>query len=523
MSTLTDSIITDNWKMKKGFIILTISASILGACSATGDAIPYGQEISLPETVVMDKIKGGWFAQTIGCTYGGPTEFKYKGGLISDSIPIIWYDDYIYDTFIADPGLYDDVYMDLTFVEVMSEYGLDAPVSVYAETFANADYKLWHANQAARYNILNGMQAPQSGYWKNNPHADDIDFQIEADFIGMMTPGMVDVSSVICDSIGHIMNYGDGWYGGVFISAMYSLAYVTSDIHTVVSEALETIPEGTKFRSCIEDVLKFHDMYPDDWKQCWFEVEKLHGNDIGCPEGVYNGFNIDAVINAAYVVIGLLYGDGDFARTMEIATRCGQDSDCNPASAAGILGVMYGYDAIPEYWKKGADRIADMPFPYTTLSLNAVCATTLELMKELVAVNGGSSEAGTISFPVQKPLKVRYEQSFEGIVPVEKRVLKKTFSDELELEFEGNSVVVSGSVVKTGHDTSDYVAMMAAYIDGELVENFSMPYDYITRKYDIFYRYCIPSGRHVLRLVLENPHPDYALNATEMTVYDKNE
>ncbi len=96
--------------------------------------------------------------------------------------------------------------------------------------FAHEDYKLWHANQAARYNILNGIMPPASGHWMNNPHADDIDFQIEADFAGMMTPGMTNTGSEFCDRIGHIMNYGDGWYGGVFISALYSLAYTSDDV-----------------------------------------------------------------------------------------------------------------------------------------------------------------------------------------------------------------------------------------------------------------------------------------------------
>lgn len=81
-------------------------------------------------------------------------------------------------------GLYDDIYMDLTFVDVFDKYGFDVPVDSLANAFAYAGYKLWHANQAARYNILNGIPAPASGHWKNNPHADDIDFQIEADFAG---------------------------------------------------------------------------------------------------------------------------------------------------------------------------------------------------------------------------------------------------------------------------------------------------------------------------------------------------
>ena len=147
--------------------------------------------------------------------------------MIHDDTPIIWYDDYARETFELDPGLYDDVYMDLTFVEVVARCGIDAPADSFALSFANAPYKLWHANQAARYNILNGIIPPASGHWKNNPHADDIDFQIEADFAGMMTPGMVNTGVELCDKIGHIMNSGDGYYGGVYMSAMYSLAFVS--------------------------------------------------------------------------------------------------------------------------------------------------------------------------------------------------------------------------------------------------------------------------------------------------------
>jgi hypothetical protein len=83
--------------------------------------------VTISIEVLKDKIKGGWAGQTIGCTYGGPTEFKYRGAIIHDYQNMIWYDDYIHQTFIEDPGLYDDVYMDLTFVEVLERVGLNAP------------------------------------------------------------------------------------------------------------------------------------------------------------------------------------------------------------------------------------------------------------------------------------------------------------------------------------------------------------------------------------------------------------
>jgi hypothetical protein len=151
---------------------------------------------------------------------------------------------------------------------------LDAPAKDFAIAFANAEYMLWHANQAARYNILNGIMPPESGHWLNNPHADDIDYQIEADFSGLMNPGMPNSAAEVGDKIGHIMNYGDGWYGGVYVGAMYSLAFVSNDVNYVVNEALKVIPKQSKYYKVISDVIKWHKKNPKDWKTTWFKVQE---------------------------------------------------------------------------------------------------------------------------------------------------------------------------------------------------------------------------------------------------------
>ncbi|MEO6963900.1 MAG: ADP-ribosylglycohydrolase family protein, partial [Puia sp.] len=162
------------------------------------------QNFSISKEKLKDKIKGGWAGQTIGVTFGGPYEFQYTGTFIQDYQPLLWYDGYIKNAMLNNPGLYDDLYMDLSFVHVFDLYGLHAPVDSFANAFAHADYMLWHANQAARYNILNGIKAPASGNWRNNPHADDIDYQIESDYAGLMSPGMPNTASAISDKIGHI-------------------------------------------------------------------------------------------------------------------------------------------------------------------------------------------------------------------------------------------------------------------------------------------------------------------------------
>ena len=73
----------------------------------------------------------------------------------------------------------------------------------------------------------------------------------------------------------------------------------------------------------INDVIRWHEEYPNDWKRTWFEIEKKWTEDIGCPDGVFVPFNIDATVNAAYVVLGLLYGNGDFTKPW--ISRPGQD------------------------------------------------------------------------------------------------------------------------------------------------------------------------------------------------------
>ncbi len=502
-------------------LTLLIAASFMWTISLRAAEKPK-LKTTLTKTELQDKIKGGWAGQVIGCTFGGPTEFQYKGTMINDYQPIPWDDNRCLWYYQNAPGLYDDVYMDLTFVDVFEKEGLDAPAKSHALAFANADYMLWHANQAARYNILNGIMPPQSGYWMNNPHSEDIDFQIEADFAGLMAPGMVNTATEISDRIGHIMNYGDGWYGGVYVAAMYSLAFVSGDVDYVVTEALKAIPEESEFYMCINDVINWHKQFPADWKRTWYEAEKKWSADIGCPDGVFNAFNIDAKINAAYIVIGLLYGEGDYSKTLEIATRCGQDSDCNPASAGGILGAMMGYSNIPEFWKKGVYPVEDMDFRYTTMSLNDVYRIGNKHALQLLEDNGAEINGDEIEIPVQQIKAVPLEVGFKGHYPVSRsRVGDRLNSDKREMQvvFEGNGFVLTGGVQKTGEGNDNEVLEIEVTIDNSAPEVIQLPENFSKRRHDVAWKYQLPDGKHSVKIKLLNPQPGFQVNAGDLIVY----
>ena len=447
--------------------------------------------------------------------------------MINDYQPIPWDENRCLWYYQNAPGLYDDVYMDLTFVDVFEKEGLDAPASAHALAFANADYSLWHANQAARYNILCGIMPPKSGNWLFNPHADDIDFQIEADFAGLMSPGMVNTATGICDKVGHIMNYGDGWYGGVYVASMYALAFVSRDVDYVVTEALKAIPKQSEFYQCIHDVIGWHRQHPDDWKQTWFEVQRKWSSDVGCPDGVFSDFDIDAKINAAYIVIGLLYGEGDYSKTLEIATRCGQDSDCNPASAGGILGTMLGYSNIPEFWKKGVYPVEDMDFRYTTMSLNDVYEIGYKHALQMLEKNGAKIEGENIAIPEQEIHPVALEVGFENHYPVERKRIGENLAEEnpaIEVEFKGNGFVLTGSAQKQSA-LKDMDLQLEMSIDGGEAEQFKMPTGFLQRRHEIAWKYQLSDGKHVVKIMLKNPEEGYQINANDLLIYSstKNE
>ena len=509
-------------------LLLIVVATGGGAGCSSEDAASSssGDVVTLSTDELRDKIKGAWAAQTIGVTYGFPVEFKFNSERVPDDHELPWYDGYLLETFTDKPGVYDDIYMDLTFVQVLEDEGMDAPAQAFADAFANAEYRLWFANQVARYNVLNGLRPPESGHWLNNPAADDIDFQIEADFAGLMTPGMVNSAVEISDRVGHIMNYGDGWYGGVFIASMYSLAFIENDIEEIVDRAIAVIPAKSDFHRLIVDVIALHEENPNDWKYAWDRINsKWAQTDLG-PRGLMAPFNIDAKINAAWVVLGLLYGDGDFSRTLEIATRAGDDADCNPASAAGILGTIYGYDQIPEFWKQGLADVEGLDFAYTTISLNDAYELSYKHALEMIRRGGGQVEDDSVAIRVQDGETVEFEDAFENHGALERRPLGTpdskgehqplTLADTYDFEFDGIGFALMGAASSEGED---YVFEAELHVDGELVETAKWPTKFTTRRFYLFWKYALDDGPHRAEVRLVNPTDDARVTLESIVVY----
>jgi hypothetical protein len=344
--------------------------AVLLPLTAAAGAAPAPPPRRLSRAVLEDKVRGGWAGQMIGVSFGAPTEFHSNGRILEG--PIAWRPENVAEAIVQ-----DDLYVEMTFAEVMDRVGLEATTEQYGEMFKDSKYALWHANAAARRLLNRGLKAPWSGHPQYNIHANDIDFQIESDFIGLMTPGLPREANKYADRVGRVMNYGDGLYGGMFFGGMYAAAFFERDPEKVVRAGLLSIPEGSGYAKVIRDVLAGYASHPDDWKATWRAITDRWDKDDPCPDGALRPFNIDARLNGGWVALGLLYGRGDVAKTLDVATRAGQDSDCNPSSALGILGVILGYERVPDEWKAGIPRIAATRFDYTSYTFESIVASTL--------------------------------------------------------------------------------------------------------------------------------------------------
>jgi len=282
----------------------------------------------------------------------------------------------------------------------------------------------------------------------------------------------------------------------------------------VVEAGLRCIPARSGYGQLIADVLRWHALYPNDWRKVWQLIEEKWNRDDPCSDGFQRDFNIDAKLNGAYIAMGLLYGGGDFERTLEISTRCGQDSDCNPSNAGGILGVMLGYERIPAKFKAEMPKLEHRKFAFTDYSFYDIVRSTEARALELIRRTGGRVTDTEVAIRTQKPRAPKLEQWSPGIpdrrVPVSDAAwtwsgtwrddqgskLSETAGSEAVLRFEGVAVAVLGTLNQHG-------GRAEVYLDGKkqdlMLDAYIVPN---THDNVLWHTYGLRPGRHTLRIVV---------------------
>jgi ADP-ribosylglycohydrolase len=306
----------------------------------------------------------------------------------------------------------------------------------------------------------------------------------------------------------------------MFVCGMYSEAFFEKEVRKVVEKGLACLPSESGYAKVIRDVLDWSAKYPQDWRRTWRMIEEKWDKDDPCTDGAAVPFNIDARLNGAYITLGLLYGKGDFAKTVEITTRAGQDSDCNPSNSAGVLGVILGYSGIPEPWKAGIPAIADQKFDFTNSSFNDIVRSTVARALKVVKKAGGTVTDDAVIVPYQEPNPPKLEQwdmgvpdrridtldaawswkgpwkeeHYWGTDGILARKISNAAGAEATLSFTGSDVALVGRYTQEGGRAD-------VYLDGERVGEIDAYIVERTHDNDLWHSYGLKSGKHTLRIV----------------------
>lgn len=200
--------------------------------------------------------------------------------------------------------------------------------------------------QTAYTNLLHGIPAPQSGSIRQNGPivAEQIGGQIFIDTWGLVHPANPKQAADDGEAAASVSHDGEGLNGARFVCAAIAKAFETSRIEEIIAAGLDQIPERSVYAQAARAVLAFHARHPEDFRACRDMLERDWGYDK------YKGA-CHIIPNAGVCVLAMIYGQGSFARTIEIAAMCGWDTDCNAGNVGTVLGVAGGIAGIPDHYR----------------------------------------------------------------------------------------------------------------------------------------------------------------------------
>lgn len=270
--------------------------------------------------------------------------------------------------YVRTPNTYnDDITYEIAFLYALKAAGDSISSSDIAEQWMALVPSGWSAEEIALQNIRLGVYPPESGRL-NNPYREWIGAQMRGAVCGMVAPGNAFEAARLAFMDGQVSHHNNGVLGEVFNAVMTSLAYVKSNVKEIVRLAIDAIPEDSEYRSVVEYV----------WDSC--HVCSSWRDAAAQCLGRYGRYNwIHAYPNACGEVIALLFGDGDFDRTMNIIAMFGWDVDCNAAQIATVVAIAGG-KPIDRKW---SDPIGDLLYTYMRrikqITITELAAMTTDL------------------------------------------------------------------------------------------------------------------------------------------------
>ncbi len=356
---------------------------------------------TLDPATLEDRVHGAWTGRCVGCLLGKPVEGwrrERMWGYLKDLGRWPLADYFRYDVATPEAREKYDVRPEMCFADrvtampedddtnytttgfaIMKRYGPCFTPQNVAEFWMN-DIPLLHTCTAERVAYRNFTQliAPPASASFRNPYREWIGAQIRADFWGYVAPGNPELAAEYAwrdASISHVKN---GIYGEMWAAAMMAAAFATSDVRQVLLAGLGEIPANCRLADAIRRVMEWHAGgvgYDEAVDRIHSEWDETRSHDW-----------CHTISNAMIVAAGLLWGEGDFARSICRAVQPCFDTDCNGATVGSVMGILLGRKALPGAWVDTInDTLETGVAGYNRVKLADMTRETLELIEKVAS------------------------------------------------------------------------------------------------------------------------------------------
>ncbi len=350
---------------------------------------------SLSDEEFHDRVLGGWIGRAAGCLVGKPVEGWTRQRIRElleklDAYPL----DYYFPEIPTDDGAGyhgrpkswsrgnitraprdDDTDYTILALHILETHGADFTTEHVGAAWLGClpFHKVYTAERVAYRNLVNGLSPPETAI-RDNPYREWIGAQIRADFFGFITPGMPEAGAGLAFRDAALSHLANGIYGEMWVAAMLSGAFTTSDPEEVIGIGLGQIPQNSRLSEALRKTVRWC-KEEADWEKIRDKIEA----DYGTLHGVHT------INNACLVALGLMKADGDFGRGVCISVMGGWDTDCNGATTGSVLGVMGGAKQIPSKWADPLnDTLDSLIAGFATNSISDLAGRTVDVSKKLL-------------------------------------------------------------------------------------------------------------------------------------------
>lgn len=275
----------------------------------------------------LDKIHGCWYGKCLGGAAGAPMEGIKK---------LIEIEDF---SEIYNPDLpNDDLDLQLLWLDVLKEKGTIINSCDLADAWVA---KCWYPFSEYGYflkNYMRGVKPPYSGIINNSFFKEGMGCPIRSEIWGIISAGNPSLASQYAYMDGSLDHADNSVYAEQFLAVLESMAFFEKDIEKLIKTGMEYIPANSKLYSCFDEIIDLYRKDKNDWKKARMMVLNKYSH----PDFT------NVVQNLGFVLISLLFGEGNMRKTINISLACGYDTDCTCASAAAVVGIMSGYNALDE-------------------------------------------------------------------------------------------------------------------------------------------------------------------------------